>query len=234
MGSETIRRRETLNMVIFVHLLQELKRQNNVAPVNRLHFLSNTHGGPCAKVPIMSLRDSRRATQAEETDDVFPVRDIETNSSNAYILPSKLQLLRINNKPGKNDTYLDFEEMSIPEMSRKLYDLICIWYKEACYEANYVIHDVKKSWIATTGNYTKKTQVISRLLMFYSIILALYVIKSCLWINQTLLQGLYITLIKSKKNTQMLIGLGIVFSLIVMAYVIGAPYCPELATSTDP
>ncbi|XP_051169675.1 uncharacterized protein LOC127287022 [Leptopilina boulardi] len=182
----------------------------------------------------MSLEDTHRATQAKEIDDLFPVRDIETNSTNIFLQPRKLQSPRINKKLEKNDIYLDFEEMSIPEMSRKLYDLICIWYKEACYEANYVIHDVKKSWIATTGSYSKKTQVVSRLIMYYLIILALYIIKFCLWINQKLLQGLYKTLLKSKKNTQMLIGLGIVFSLIVMAYVIGAPYCPEPATSTDP
>ncbi|XP_033208389.1 uncharacterized protein LOC117167503 isoform X2 [Belonocnema kinseyi] len=124
-------------------------------------------------------------TRAKETEDFFPVRDIETDSRELVTLRTLAPRRSSQSARNYSQNSIDF-----------------------------------------SGKQSEKMKVTSRLVMYYLIIFSLYIIKSCTWVDRKLLAGLLKMLLESKKNTQMLIGLGIVLSLIVVAYVIGTP-CPE-------
>ncbi|XP_033208388.1 uncharacterized protein LOC117167503 isoform X1 [Belonocnema kinseyi] len=169
-------------------------------------------------------------TRAKETEDFFPVRDIETDSRELVTLrtlaPRRSSQSARNYSQNSIDFSLNFERLTFSEMGEKLFKISQITYLNTSYEAINAIRDIKYAWVVTTGKQSEKMKVTSRLVMYYLIIFSLYIIKSCTWVDRKLLAGLLKMLLESKKNTQMLIGLGIVLSLIVVAYVIGTP-CPE-------
>ncbi|KAK0171586.1 hypothetical protein PV328_005023 [Microctonus aethiopoides] len=122
------------------------------------------------------------------------------------------------------DPFDALEYCTVYECFQSFVQFFMDWYQNACIVTCAVMSDVKTLWIITNGNYLHKGKVVGKLLAYYLIVFAIYVINCGFWIDKKIFKILGKTILNAQKITPVVLALGIIFSFILAAFLLGGTF----------
>ncbi|KAL7289629.1 hypothetical protein TKK_0016483 [Trichogramma kaykai] len=94
------------------------------------------------------------------------------------------------NKYASHEVFRSDDDVPIPLTLPIAARILKDWYRNASFEAEEALYDVKAIWTSTEGELSKKLCATNRLFMYYFLILAIYIIQLCFVIDEKLFEGL--------------------------------------------
>ncbi|XP_015120559.1 uncharacterized protein LOC107043537 [Diachasma alloeum] len=97
------------------------------------------------------------------------------------------------------DPFLELESRSVMDSLSAFAEILTDWYQNACVVTGAAVSDIKTLWIITSGSYLHKGKIVGKLVSYYLIVLAIYMIETALWVDRKIIEVLSGVIVEAKE-----------------------------------
>ncbi|XP_043284679.1 uncharacterized protein [Venturia canescens] len=112
-------------------------------------------------------------------------------------------------------------ELSFDDMIRMISSLMQARYTRIKTLAFLAINDIGAYWSATDGTHFHRAKVVNKLIGYYLISIAIYIIELCFWTNGKLFRHLVDLLLEPREKTQVLVAVLVAAIFLLVLYLLG-------------
>ncbi|XP_063978759.1 uncharacterized protein LOC135163332 [Diachasmimorpha longicaudata] len=113
------------------------------------------------------------------------------------------------------DPFLELESRSVMDSLSALAEILTDWYQNACVVTGAAVSDIKTLWIITSGSYLHKGKIVGKLVSYYLIVLAIYIIETGLWVDRKIIELLSGVVLEAKESNEALLALSVFLLLLL-------------------